>query len=932
MTGFRAPARGLIDRNRILSFRFDGRAYYGCAGDTVVSALLANGVRVMGRSFKYHRPRGAWSSWFDDPNAVFAIRLNGHELPNCPGATTELQDGMEVRSVNAFPSARFDLKSALDLGHRFLPAGFYYKTFMWPDWHLFEPTIRRMAGLGKLEMSEIDGYVSDQTHDACDLLVVGGGPSGIAAARAAAERGMSVVLVEDHDALGGSGLQVARIEDRDMAVWMREQIAAFQAAGGQILSRTTAFGVYDHQLVALIQQRGFGRGPRLIRMRAQRCVLAAGALDRPVTFGNNDRPGVMSLAGACDLLARYGVLAGQRIAVMAPHSQAAAQIEMLRDAGATMTEVAPDGPARALGGKRLRGLRVGDQTYGCDTILTSAGMMPVLHLWRHAGGKLSWDSTASAFVPASGPDWMTAVGGANGTFDLADALIEARAVAVGDDRPKRLCAYQAHPPEVVLTDKSRQWVDFQNDVTVKDIEIAARENYVSVEHLKRYTTLGMATDQGKTSNIPGLSTMASLRGKSIPETGTTTFRPPFVPVPLELYRGAHRGQQFHPLKRLCLEHRHRAAGAALGEYGGWLRPGWYGGDTPQDAIQREIAMVRHSAGVMDASPLGKIEVMGPDAEQFVNFIYYNTIATLKPGFIRYGFMLTEGGIVYDDGVIARIDQNRFVISCSSSHVEGVSAMLEAWRQDGNDPDRIFVHDTTLNWPTITVTGPKARDILRRLDLGVDLSPDAFGHMQMREGRFQAAPARIARVSFTGEVSYEISVPVAQAQALWDAALEVGAEHGAGPLGLEAVSVMRAEKGYVIIGKDTDGETMPHDLGFSIPRLKKKAAFVGDRALHTENATRPDRRRFVGLKVPDGDPMLPVSAHIVTRGQGGPSSCGYVSSSYLSPTLGHPIALAHLDQTQATEGTEVELLHLGQTRRAIVTAPCFFDPKGERLHA
>jgi len=931
MSGSRLPSGGLIDRGRTLSFTFDGKAYTGHPGDTLASALLANGVRVMGRSFKYHRPRGVWGAWFDDPNAIFNIRLGDVARPNCPAATTLLEDGMEARSVNAFPNAGFDIKGGLDLFHRFLSAGFYYKMFMWPDWHLFEPAIRKMAGLGALEGAPLDGFHADQRHDACDLLVVGGGAAGLQAALSAARAGQDVVLVDDHPELGGSLYQLAEIDGQTPSDWVATMHAAIIEADGRILTGATAFGVYDHQMIGLAQERGFTRAPALIRMRARRCILATGALDRPATFAMNDRPGVMSLNAAAEFAGRYGVLVGQTPAVLAHHSMVQAQLAALTGSETQMIDAGTKTP-EALGRKSVTGLRVGSQTHICDAVLNSAGLMPIVHLWRHAGGKLTWDEAAQAFVPDNALDWMQAVGAANGTFDLDDALAEAEAVALGADRPARNVQYTANPPQPALGSKKRQWIDYQHDVTLKDIELAARENYVSVEHLKRYTTLGMASDQGKTSNVAGLSAMARLQGKEIPEVGTTTFRPPFVPLPMELYRGHHRGAQFHPLKRLPLEPEHRAAGAALGEYGGWLRPGWYGTGDPHDIAQSEALMARHSAAIFDGSPLGKIEVMGPDAEAFVNFIYYNTIKTLKPGAIRYGFMLTEGGVVYDDGVIARMGANRFVISCSSSHVDGVNAMLEAWRQDGHDPERTLVHDTTANWPTVTVTGPMARQIVAALDLGVDLSAQAFPHMQWRDGWFQGALARISRVSFTGDVSFEISVPVHKVTALWQAALASGAPLGAGPMGVEALSILRAEKGYLIIGKDTDGETMPHDLGFTVPRLKKSSAFVGDRGLHTENANRDNRRRLVGLSVPKGADPLPTGAHVVSGPATARRSHGYVTSSYHSPNLDRPIALGLVEASQAETGTKLEIQHLGAGYQATVCAPCAFDPEGERLHA
>jgi sarcosine oxidase subunit alpha len=931
MTGYRVDSGGRIDRSHRVRFNFDGNWFEGHPGDTLVSALLANGVRVMGRSFKYHRPRGAWSGWTDEPNAIFDVRKGGNAIPNLAGATTPLEDGMLVRAVNATPSARIDVKGVLDLAHGILGAGFYYKTFMQPDWHLFEPWIRRVAGLGRLDLSEIAGYESDRRHDVCDLLVIGGGAAGLTAARAAAEAGQDVVLVEDHPYPGGGALQLDSLEGRDPSEWAVEMVAAIRRAGGRVLLGATAFGIYDHQLVAIVEAQGFAKAPGLIRMRAARCLLASGAIDRPVTFAMNDRPGVMSLNGAADLLARYAVLPGQRIAVVAPHGAARSQAETLSRAGAVLDWVEPGAePMEALGRRGVTALKLGGKRLDCDAILTSAGLAPLLHLWRHTGGKLTWDENVAAFLPAEGPDWLSVIGAAAGTFDIEGALEEARAVALGNPRPDRTNTYEARPPAPRLKARKRQWIDFQNDVTVKDLEQAAQENFVSVEHLKRYTTLGMAPDQGKTSNVAGLLAMAAITGRSVSQTGTTTFRPPFTPIPFELYRGSRRGEQFDPVKRLPLEGRHRALGAALGEYGGWLRPAWYG--TAGDAIQREAAKARTAAGVFDASPLGKIEVIGPDATAFLNFVYYNTMATLKPGAIRYGFMLTEGGHVFDDGVLARLDEHRFVVSCSSSHVDAVAEHLEAWRQDGWDPDRVFVHDTTESLPTVTVTGPAARRIVATLGLGLDLSVDAFPHMAVREGRFDGAPARVARVSFTGDASFEISVPVAKVGALWDAVLSATEAEGGGPVGLEALSILRAEKGFVIVGKDTDGETMPQDLGIEAPRSKKTAAFIGDRSLRATIGDPATRRRFVGFEVTDGKGPLPVGAHVVNSCNGKPRSCGFVSSSYLSPTLGRPIALGLVEAAVASEGADVELFHLGASRHARIVPACFLDPEGTRLNA
>ncbi|MEX0281848.1 MAG: 2Fe-2S iron-sulfur cluster-binding protein, partial [Arenibacterium sp.] len=478
MSAHRVQGRGLIDRDRRLSFSFDGKPYHGFEGDTLASALVASGVRVMGRSFKYHRPRGLWSAWADDPNAIMNVQQDDVALPNCPAATTYLSAGMVARAVNAWPSAAFDIKGGLDFFHRWLGAGFYYKTFMWPDWHLFEPSIRRMAGLGHVDPGVSESYVAGQTHDCCDVLVVGGGPAGLAAARLASEAGQAVCLVDDQRVLGGSAYQYTEIEGDDPIAWVAAQKSALLGAGAQIYEETTAYGVYDHGLVALAQNRAFGQAPRLIRMRAGRVILASGAYDRPMTFPNNDRPGVMSLFAAAELLARYGVLAGRNLAMITNHELATPVRAMLEDAGANITPIDPSrGAIRAFGGKSVNGLQQNTTRRVFDAVLTSGGLTPVVHLWRHAGGKLEWCEQRQAYLPGKAPGTMRAIGAANGIFDLDHALEEARAVGkdVSASRPRT--DFSLTPLWPKPGSLGRQWIDMQHDVTLKDIEVAARENY-----------------------------------------------------------------------------------------------------------------------------------------------------------------------------------------------------------------------------------------------------------------------------------------------------------------------------------------------------------------------------------------------------------------------------------------------------------------------
>ncbi len=934
MTGARIDGFGITAAHETVSFTFDGVAYSARRGDTVAAALLANGVSIVGRSFKYHRPRGLWGAWSEDPNGIADITLDGDRFPNCQLTTTYVQDGMSVRSVNAFPSARFDIKGGLDLFSRFMPAGFYYKTFMWPSWHLFEPSIRKMAGLGQASRDVINGYRSSQRHDRCDLLIVGGGACGLAAARAASENGQNVLLVDDQLEPGG-GLYAmgADVEGQPVGSWISEQRQACLAAGVRIMPRTTAIGVHDHNLVSLAQDHGLGGAPDLWRIRAKRILLATGAIERPLQFANNDLPGIMSVSAATEYLGRYGVLAGRKIAIMSNNTNAEAAKAVLERAGAQVQLLdGTAGPARGVGRRQISKLRIGATSYHLDKLLVSGGLTPSVHLWCHAGGKLVWNSGIEAFLPGGGPESLQVTGAAAGLYQLDIALADARAKAVRASAPLA-------KPEIGLksgwqaqSGPGRKWVDLQSDVTVKDVQLAAAEGFTSVEHLKRYTTLGMATDQGKTSNMPGLMELADTLEKPVPDVGTTRFRPPYMPVPLELFSGPRRDTNINPPKRLVLEPQHRQLGAALGEYGGILRPGWYGDQDAEATAQSEATFARNAVAVFDGSPLGKIEVIGPDAAEFLDFVYYNTISTLKPGRIRYGFMLRETGVIFDDGVVARLEENRFVISCSSSHVEAVTLWLENWRQDGFDRKRVFIHDLTQGWATVAVSGPRARDVVAAIGTGVDLSAELLPHMAFSLGSFAGGQARIARVSFTGDLSFEISVPNPAAPALWEAACKSAKELGGGPIGVEALTILRAQKGYIIVGKDTDGETMPHDLGFAAPRTRKQKTFVGDRSLHTEFADRPDRLQLVGLAVDKGAPKLPVGAH-ATETQGDKRrSVGFVTSSYDVSAKSQPVALALIAAGQSRMGQTIELQHFGQLLSARVIAPVFFDPEGERLNA
>ena len=943
MTARRLPTGGEIDRSRSLTFTFDGQTISGFHGDTLASALLASGGRVLGRSFKYRRPRGLFGAGVEEPNIYADVTEGATFRPN-QRVTTELaRDGMRLQSTNTFPSARADRMGFIDRFARFIPSAFYYKTFMWPNWHAFEGRIREMAGLGRVG-DDVTATSGDQINHVCDAVVVGAGPVGIAAALALARAGESVVLTDDGSRIGGSLLvRSARIDGLEAADWLAQAGAELARLGVRVLTRTTAFGIYDHGLIALNQR---GARDTLWRVRPRRIVLAAGAIERPLPFSMNDLPGILSAQAGLTYLRRYAVLPGQRIVVASNNSTTAEVAAAMAEAGAEVTLVdcrpgisvpgvrclAGRSIARAIGRMAVTRVVLDDGTrLDCDCILVSGGFTATIHLFGQAKGKLAWDADRLSFVPGDAVPGLTVVGAAAGHFALADGLAcLADALGVETTVSAEPDTYDITPAWPQPGQKGRVWIDYQHDVTAKDVELAARENLTSVEHLKRYTTLGMATDQGKTSNLNGLALMGQLTSRDIAQVGTTTYRPPFTPVPYTSFAGTRGGPRMNPLRRLALEAQHRAAGAALGEYGGWLRPIHYGSDTT--SILAEAKMARDAVGLFDASPLGKIEVMGPDAAAFLDFIYYNTVSTLKPGHCRYGFILAESGIVYDDGVLVRLDLDRFIVSCSSSHTAGVHALLEEWRQDRFPSQRIFIHNATAETATITVTGPQARAVIAATGIIADLGDEAFPHMTTRWHGAGEDALRLTRVSFTGDRSYEISVRHDLAPALWDRMAASARAVGGGPMGVEAIMILRAEKGFIVIGKDSDGMSRPMDLGVSGPLKAKKVEFLGRRSLHQEEAQRPDRNQLVGLVPVDGQGLLPVGGHGVDLAGGAARSVGYVTSSYPGVSVEHPIALGLIERGASRHGEEIVIQHLGQRRRARICAPCFFDPKGDRLNA
>lgn len=974
MTGLRSSRANAVDTAGSISFTWEGKRYRGHPGDTLASALLANGVGIIGRSFKYHRPRGLLAAGLEEPNAIAQLEEGAASIPNLKATQIELYEGLVAAPVNARPSLAFDLMAVNGLFKRFIPAAFYYKTFMWPSWHLFEPSIRKAAGLGEAPTgADPDSYEHRYAH--VDTLIIGSGAAGLAAAEAAAALPGNdrVALVEADFEFGGGLLSDdGPVEGLAPLAWRDAALERLRALPNMLLlNRTMAFGFYDHGLVALNERltdhlppaERSGPRQRLWKVRCRKVILATGAFERPIPFAGNDLPGVMLASAAQTYARRYGALPGRRIILCTNNDgayqaafallEAGCKVEAIVDtrseAGVAAGKASDRGievilgaaPLAAKGRKSVRGLKVALGRGGfiglkCDAILTSDGWNPAVHLHSQSGGSLRYDDALKAFLPAAMAQDAISVGAAAGIFDRASAISAARAAARGETVPQPPAERVGPTPRLADGDAGARtaWLDFQNDVTVGDVQLAARENFRSVEHLKRYTTLGMASDQGKTSNVSGIQVLSGLLDKPAPMIGTTKFRPPFDPVTIGAFAGSRVGADLAPLAQLPSHAAQVALGAKMEQYGAWLRPAFLpkAGEGEHQAIAREVTAVRRTAGLFDASPLGKIEVKGPDAAEFLQRMYVGGMRTLKVGQCRYGLMLSEHGIVYDDGVLARIGENHFLVGTTSGHAAAVTENFHEWLQCEWPHLRVLVENVTTGWAVMNIAGPAARTILAAIGTDIDLSPEAFPHMHYRAGTIGGVPTRIQRVSFTGELSYEVAVPTRYGAALWEAFMETGRPHDITPFGVEALMAMRIEKGFLHVGSDTDGTTYPQDLGFGSAIAKKKDDFVGRRSIMRADGLRDDRRQLVGLEVADGGPALAVGAHVLPReAVVAEGTQGWVTSSVQSPTLGRPLAMALIERGTERVGEIVKIWDLGSWREARIADPRFYDPAGERLH-
>ena len=995
---FRLPSGGRIDRERPVSFSFDGQTYSGHAGDTLASALLANGVRLVGRSFKYHRPRGVMTDGVEEPNALVQLGIGASSEPNARATQVEIHDGLTAASQNCWPSVRFDAGAVNGLLGALLPAGFYYKTFMWPGrwWMKYEYFIRRAAGLGRAPSGpDPDSY--DKSYGHCDVLVIGAGPSGLAAAHAAGRTGARVLVVDERSEPGGHLLGTRQaIDDAPAQEWVSAMVSDLAAMEDvRILSRATALGYYDHNYLTVLERRTdhmphrerHGRvRQRLWKVRATQVVLATGAHERPLVFGNNDRPGVMLASAAQSYVNRYAVRPGSNAVVFTNNDTAYDPALDLADAGARVTLVdmrtelsdarraqlrrrgiellAGHAVTDVRGTKAVTGVSVAALTAGgsayaggsrkisCDLVCMSGGWNPAIHLFSQSGGRLAFDETKGAFVPGEARQAQFSAGGCNGTGVLAFALSEGReagkaAAAAcgfrkrgGTSLPK-VDAADEMPIRLIWTVPSRQpnrrldkhFVDFQNDVTAADIALAAREGYRSVEHLKRYTTTGMGTDQGKTSNVNALAILSETLGADIATTGTTTFRPPYAPATFGALAGRDVGELADPVRTTPMHQWHVEQGAPFEDVGQWKRPWYYPrqGESMREAVDRECLAVRNAVGILDASTLGKIDVQGADAAEFLERIYTNSWKRLGVGRCRYGLMCTEDGMVFDDGVTLRLGENRFLVHTSSGNAARVLGWMEEWLQTEWPELEVFCNSVTEQFATASISGPLARRLLAELTTDIDLDKDSFPFMSWRDGHVAGLPARVARVSFTGESSFEINVPAGYGLSLWTALIHSGRRYGITPYGTEAMHVLRAERGFILAGQETDGTVTPIDLGMEWIVSRNKD-FLGKRSLDRADTIREDRKQLVGLLTDNPEDVLPEGGQIVDTVTELPMRMiGHVTSSYFSANLGRSIALALVDGGRERHGESVIVPLERVVMSARVTEPRFFDPDGTRAH-
>ena len=986
MTSYRLPKGGLVDRATTLPFSFDGRSLTGHAGDTLASALLANGRRLVGRSFKYHRPRGILTAGAAEPNALVTLGSGGRTEPNTRATMQELYAGLDARSQNRWPSLDLDLGAVNSLFSPFLSAGFYYKTFMWPAafWEkLYEPLIRKAAGLGRATYeTDPDTYEKSWAH--CDLLVVGSGPAGLAAALAAGRAGLRVILADEQAQLGGAFLsETATVDDvpaPDFAARCSDELRSLPDV--TLLPRTTIIGWYDSNVFGAVERvqkhvavpAANRPVERFWRIAAKRAILATGAEERPLLFGGNDIPGVM-LAGAMrTYLNRYGVAPGRKVAIFTTNDSGYALARDLERAGVELAAIIDsraaadtgyDGRARiirggvvtdAKGGKSLTSIAIttpsGSETIAVDSLAMAGGFSPIIHLALHRGGRPVWSDEQSAFLAPGDLQGLVLAGSVTGAASIANCIAQGSAAAVtitADLGAKAspitatvagdIAAAAAKPLWSIPGVRGKAFVDFQNDVHAADLTLATQEGFGHVELAKRYTTTGMATDQGKLSNVNAIGLLAEARGVSPAEVGTTTYRPFYTPVSFGALTGTSTGKHFQPIRKSPLHNWAEKNGAIFIETGLWYRSSWFprDGETGwRQSVDREVMNVRANAGLCDVSMLGKIEITGRDATTFIDRVYSNGFAKLPVGRARYGLMLREDGMIYDDGTTSRLGDNRYFLTTTTAYAAGVMDHLEFCAQVHWPELDVNLASVTDQWAQMSLAGPKSRAILAEIVVD-DLSDEAMGLLAAKEvslfgGRLKGM---LFRISFSGERAYELAVPAGYGESVADALMQAGAAHGICAYGVEALNVLRLEKGFVTHA-EINGTVVPADLGLGKMVSATKADFIGKAMLAREGIADPERPRLTGVVPVDPATSFLPGAHILAAGAAVTleNDQGYVTSSGYSPHLKSTIGLALVIRGPERHGEEVVVWNglRNESIRGRLCDPVFLDTANERLHA
>ena len=988
---------GRIKREQTLTFFFNGKQYEGYVGDTLASALLANGVSIVGRSFKLHRPRGIVGSGAEEPNAILQIGTGASTLPNQRATQVELYDGLNARTVKGWPSVNFDIAAINDVFSRLFGAGFYYKTFMRPRalWPAFERFIRHAAGMGE-SPTDVDPDFYEHRNAHCDVLVAGAGPSGLMAALAAARSGARVIIADEQNEFGGALLSTNdEVDARPAMDWVREVLEELSSfVNVTLLPRSTVFGYFDHNFLAVAERCTDHLGEhqhdrlrqRLWRVRAKQVVLAQGAFERPMVFCNNDRPGVLMASAVSSYIKRYAVIPGQRVVVFTNNDSAYQTAIDLHRAGATVAAIIDSraGGAGTLGGvaedagimimrghvvsdvigrRRVKGVRVakwngnGDSSatvdsaiqIDCDLVAMSGGWNPAVHLHSQAGGKNEWDDDLHCFVPGKSQQACHSVGASDGLWSLPECLQSG--LRAGDEAAQQ-CGFaatslEAPSAEPVDTNKleplwrvpaasdpdrcPKQFLDFQNDTSVADVRLAVREGFQNIEHVKRYTALGFGTDQGKLGNINGMAALAECLGESIPSVGTTTFRPAYTPVSFGVCAGENVGDLYDPSRKTAIHEWHVSVDAPFETVGQWLRP-WYfprGAEDIDTAVARECLAVRNSVGIMDASTLGKIDVQGSDAVEFLDRIYTHNVSKMKVGRCAYGIMLGEDGMVMDDGVMARLGEQHFYLTTTTGGAAHVLSWLESWLQTEWPELEVYLTSLTDQYSTIAVAGPNSRQVLQKAGCDIDLARENFPFMSVQAAELGGVPVQIFRVSFSGELAFEVNVDSRYALHVWQDLMEAGESFDITPYGTETMHILRAEKGFVILGQDTDGSVSPEDLGMNW-LLSKDKDFLGLRSLSRADCQRSDRKQLVGLR--SGDSVLQEGAQLIVDPNAAKPvpMCGHITSAYYSACLGYPIALALVAGGRARSGETIfASASDGSMLPVEIVAPVFYDQKGER---